>query len=94
MKQIPIEERFKFDKSLDSFFKQFCKSLIDEITSGPVKRDINSYVVHYGKEKPGFINYSEFKEIYQTHVHYSDNDMGKPDVEEGKLRALFGIFDR
>jgi len=68
--------------------------LIDEISNGPVKRDINSYVVHYGKEKPGFLNYSEFKEIYMTHVHYSDNDMGKPALEEGKLKALFAIFDR
>jgi hypothetical protein len=93
IKQIPLEEKFAFDKSLDLFFKKFCKILIDEISSGPIKRDINSYVDHYGKENKGYLNYSEFKEIYLTHVHYGDNDMKKPEIEEGKLRALFGIFD-
>lgn len=64
MKQIPLEEKFMFDKSLDLFFRKFCKILLDEVSSGPIKRDINSYVDHYGKENKGYINYSEFKEIY------------------------------
>jgi hypothetical protein len=66
---------------------------------------VQSYVQFYGKETSGFINYSEFKEIYVTHVapniaaeesalHSKDK---KPyveiPIEEGKLRALFGIFD-
>lgn len=93
LRQIPIEDVFRFDKSLDLFFQAFCKSLIDEVSNGPVKRDISSYVDHYGKDVKGFITYSEFKEIYLTHVHYNDNDMTKPVIEEGKLRALFGIFD-
>jgi hypothetical protein len=59
LKQIPIEERFKFDKSLDLFFKSFCKILLDEL-NGPVKREISSYVTHYGKAIKGFLTYSEF----------------------------------
>jgi hypothetical protein len=66
--QIPIEDRFRFDKSLDIFFQNFCKALIKEITSGPVKRDISSYVEHYGKEVKGFLTFPEFKEIYTIHV--------------------------
>ena len=103
--KVAFEDRFRFDRSLDMFFKQFCRGIIKEIASGPVKRDISSYVQWYGKETIGFINYSEFKEIYATHVapniaaeeqalHQNEK---KPfveiPIEEGKLRALFGIFD-
>ena len=66
--KVAFEDRFRFDRSLDMFFKQFCRGIIKEIASGPVKRDISSYVQWYGKETIGFINYSEFKEIYATHV--------------------------
>ena len=82
MKQIPIEERFKFDKSLDMFFKRFCKALIDEISTGPVKLDISSYVSRYGKETKGFLNKAEFREIYLNHIHYVENDIKKPFTEE------------
>ena len=102
MHQIPIEERFKFDKSLDTFFQTFCQALIKEISSGPVKKDIASYVDYYGKEVKGFLTYPEFKEIYMIHVNPSSEpsninkhnagNMHTP-IEEGKLRALFGIFD-
>ena len=103
--KVAFEDRFRFDRSLDMFFKQFCRGIIKEIQSGPVKKDVQSYVQFYGKETSGFINYSEFKEIYVTHVapniaaeesalHSKDK---KPyveiPIEEGKLRALFGIFD-
>jgi hypothetical protein len=50
------------------FFKQYCRAIIKEVQSGPVKKDVTSYVQFYGKETTGFINYSEFKEIYVTHV--------------------------
>jgi len=51
------------------------------------------------------LNYSEFKEIYVTHVAPNiaaeESALQKKDkkpfvevsVEEGKLRALYGIFD-
>lgn len=109
MRQIPIEERFKFDKSLDLFFQQFCQCLLKEISGGPVKKDITSYVDYYGKEVKGFLSFNEFKDIYMVHVnpHQSTQEdttllspkpaatrsNANPAVEEGKLRALFGIFD-
>jgi hypothetical protein len=107
MQQIPAEERFKFDKSLDMFFQNFCKILIKEISNGPIKKDITSYVDYYGKAYKGFLNYSEFKEIYLVHISQNvpatDADQHLPGKEvkanihsptdEGKLRALFGIFD-
>ncbi len=68
MRQIPIEERFRFDKSLDLFFQGFCQALIKEVSSGPVKREVTSFVDHYGKEVRGFLTYSEFKDIYKFHV--------------------------
>jgi hypothetical protein len=69
-----------------------------------VKRDITSYVDHYGKEVKGFLTYPEFKEVYQIHVHPSEqvpegrfgsptDKLLSPRFDEGKLRALFGIFD-
>lgn len=67
-KKIAFEDRFRFDRSLDMFFKQYCRAIIKEVQSGPVKKDVTSYVQFYGKETAGFINYSEFKEIYVTHV--------------------------
>lgn len=95
VKQIPLEEKFMFDKSLDVFFKTFCKVLVDEISTGPVKRNVSCYVDDYGREYKGYLTYSEFKEIYITHVHeYDKKDVSKSEmVEEAKLRALFRIFD-
>jgi Ca2+-binding EF-hand superfamily protein len=43
----------------------------------------------YGKESPGFLQYPEFKEVYMTHAH----PIGAPTPEEGKLLALFNLFD-
>jgi hypothetical protein len=71
MQQIPIEERFRFDKSLDLFFQHFCKTLIKEIANGPIKKDVSSYVDYYGKEVKGFLTYPEFKEIYLVHISQS-----------------------
>lgn len=56
--------------------------------------DFGVYVDRYGKEFPGFIVYSEFCEIYMTHVFYSDVDnqlRQKP--EDNMLRALFSALD-
>ena len=95
MSQIPIEDRFTFDKNEDKFLKQFCKALIDEIQSAPGGNvNIDTYVKRYGKEKQGYLNYNEFEEIYQTHAHnYDDKNFKKPQVLEPLLRAVFGIFD-
>lgn len=81
----------QFDKSLDRFFRDFCKALVQEATSGPRPREIESYVEHYGRESPGFLRYSEFKEIYMTHALALDQRAPAP--EEGKLLALFNLFD-
>ncbi len=99
--QIPLEERFKFDKSLDIFFQNFCRALLKELSDGPVKKDVTSYVNHYGKDVKGFLTYPEFKEVYTIHVapNISMEESAltaaqrQSPIEEGKLRALFGIFD-
>jgi hypothetical protein len=80
--------------------------LIKEVSTGPAKRDVTSFVEHYGKETKGFLSYSEFREIYLIHVHQTmlseegmkssvvdKSSSSANTVEEGKLRALFGIFD-
>ena len=91
MRQAAGPEHFEFDKSLDRFFRTFCKALTEEAASGPRPREIQSFVEHYGRESPGFLRYSEFKEIYMTHVHILDQRAPPP--EEGKLLALFNVFD-
>jgi|LauGreDrversion4_2_1035121.scaffolds.fasta_scaffold42206_2 Ca2+-binding EF-hand superfamily protein len=93
MHQIPLEERFRFDKSLDIFFMAFCKQVLKEVTGGPIKRDVTSFVDFYGKETKGFISYPEFRELYMTHVSSTIEQSGTKAAEEGKIRALFGIFD-
>lgn len=87
-----IQANKDLDKSLDRFFRSFCKALIEEAHSGPKPREIQSYVDHYGKESPGFLRYTEFKEIFQTHAQPILNPKG-PAPEEGKLLALFNVFD-
>ena len=74
IQQIPIEERFRFDKSLDVYFQNFCKCIIKEVSTGGAKRDISSYVDYYGKETKGFLSYSEFREIYMLHVSTNSTD--------------------
>lgn len=90
-RQGPAPESFEFDKSLERFFRLFCKALIEEARSGPRPREIESYVDHYGKESPGFLQYAEFKEVYMTHAQALDQRAPVP--EEGKLLALFNLFD-
>jgi hypothetical protein len=34
----------------------------------PRPRQIGEYVDAYGKERPGFINYDEFKTIFEAHA--------------------------
>jgi Ca2+-binding EF-hand superfamily protein len=53
---------------------------------------VESYVDHYGKESAGFLHYSEFKHIYETHAAHALEEGGNP-AEEGKLSALFSLFD-
>ena len=56
---------YELDKSLDVFFREFCKALVEEANSGPKPRELESYVDLNGRESPGFLHYSEFKELYQ-----------------------------
>lgn len=88
---------------MDTFFQQFCQGLLRELSSGPIKRDVSSYVDHYGKEVKGFLSYPEFKEIFMVHIHQApETELQRAKdgrssehtaADEGKLRALFGIFD-
>ena len=82
----------EIDKSIDRFFKSFCKALVEEANSGPRKRALEDYIEHYGKEHKGFLNYAEFSSIFRTHALPIMLPKGPP-PEEGKLLALFSIFD-
>ena len=80
------------DRSIDRFFKQYCKAIVEEANSGPRKRKVEDFVGHYGKEHKGFLNYAEFCEIFKTHALPIMLPSGPP-PEQGKLLALFSIFD-
>lgn len=56
--------------------------------------DFGTFVDRYGKDYPGFITFSEFQDIYMTHVFYADiaNDNKHP-PEQNMLRALFNALD-
>jgi hypothetical protein len=58
-----------YDKSLDRFFKLFCRAIVEEAHSGPKQREVEHYVDHYGKERPGYLSYAEFKEVFETHAY-------------------------
>jgi len=51
----------ELDKSIDRFFRSFCKALIEEgrgaEKGGSAAQDILSLADRYGKESPGFISY-------------------------------------
>jgi hypothetical protein len=66
MKVPPI--RTTLDASLDQFFRKFCEALEAEAGNGKNAAGIESFVERYGREQPGFLQYSEFKEIFQVHV--------------------------
>lgn len=78
------------DGTLDKFLREFARALTDEAKSGQKPREIESYVEQYGLESPGFLNYSEFKDIYVSHVLPLQKNK---EIEEQKLFALFGVFD-
>lgn len=86
------EQSKYIEKSIDRFFRMFCKALVEECSNAPRKRTIQDFVDKYGKERPGYINYNEFKEIFVTHAK---PNMKKSDteVEEVKMKALFSLFD-
>ena len=67
-RQVPLKMAgpglYELDKSLDVFFREFCKALVEEANSGPKPRELESYVDLNGRESPGFLHYNEFKELY------------------------------
>ena len=73
--------------------------MFDDLKTGVTNNKINrinaeSYVDRYGKESPGFITFTEFKDIYMTHVHYADEmSEKKPKPDINKLTALFNAID-
>jgi hypothetical protein len=56
--------RTSLDTSLDLFFRQFCEALEAEARSGAKPMGIEGFVERYGKEQAGFLQYSEFKELF------------------------------
>jgi hypothetical protein len=48
--------------------KEFARMLVFEAKDGPRPQEIDIYVDRYGKDKPGFLNYAEFTDIYKTFV--------------------------
>ena len=83
---------FTWDRSIDRYFKNFCKAVIEEAKSGPRPKEVDHYVNHYGKARPGYINFAEFKEIFETHAMPIMFPKG-PNQEESKIIALFNAFD-
>lgn len=78
------------DGTLDKFLREFARALTEDAKSGLKPREIESYVEQYGLESPGFLNYSEFKDIYVSHVLPLQKNK---EIEEPKLFALFSVFD-
>ena len=66
----------ELDKTIDRFFRSFCKALIEDASKGLTDKDDNlskgiaNMVDRYGKENPGFINYSEFKDLFGNHAAF------------------------
>lgn len=58
-----------------------------------MKRTPGNYVQQYGSETKGYINFNEFKQIYDIHVKSLDEELAVARIEEAKLRALFVLFD-
>ena len=68
--------------------------MLKELEDSPaIKRTPASYVEQYGKETKGYINFTEFKQIYEIHIRSIETDLQLVQVEEAKLRALFVLFD-
>lgn len=83
--------RTALDASLDQFFRRFCEALEAEARTGKNPAGLESFVERYGREQPGFLQYSEFKEIFQVHAQAPKD--GGSGAEETKIRALFDLFD-
>jgi hypothetical protein len=47
IKEIP-SSAFEVDDSLDEFFQEFCKCIVEEAANPP--KELESFVDHYGKE--------------------------------------------
>ena len=88
-----------FDMTITNMMSEVAERLFDDLKTGVTKNKINrinaeSYVDRYGKESPGFITFTEFKDIYMTHVHYADEmSEKKPKPDINKLTALFNAID-
>lgn len=81
-----------WDRNIDRYFKNFCRALIEEAESGPRPKPVEHYVNHYGKKRPGYLTYSEFKDVFETHALPLMFPNG-PAQEEAKIQALFTAFD-
>jgi hypothetical protein len=84
-----------FDKTIDILLTKVAESLNQEIKESPesVKLFPEKFVDIYGVDSPGFINFTEFKEIYRNHVHYADEgNYNKEMLSDDKLLALFNVL--
>ena len=68
----------QYDSTIQHLMEYFCEAIlkeIDEATTLQRRRiEAESFVQRYGKKKPGFIDFDEFKQIYKNHVHMVDEN--------------------
>lgn len=88
------------DIAVDNLMKSTADALAADLEIGGVKNksrlDPGTYVDRYGKERPGFISFNEFKEIYMTHVYYASEVTEKKGKvpDEAKLRGMFETIEQ
>ena len=97
-----------YDSTIQHLMEYFCEAIANEINEAATlqrKRiEAESFVDRYGKKSPGYIDFSEFKQIYINHVHLADDNnfnsyqlqkstkvMRMP--EDAKLMSLFNTLD-
>jgi len=91
-RKLALLEVSKFDKTLDSFVKQFIRACKEDL--GDKNQSSGKYVERYGKKTKGFLDFSELKKIYINHVHQQIQDYNNtPMPSDNLLMALFNEID-
>jgi hypothetical protein len=91
-KKLALLEVTKFDKTLDVFIKQFVKAIKTDLQD--TNRPAGDFVRKFGMKVRDFIDFSEFKKLYSTHVHSQTEDQyNTPMPSDNLLMALFNEID-